>query len=242
MRYFIGVVAISLLFINNLNAGGLSTESDSTRNIDMDFSVVSQHLWRGTAQGQAPAVRPDIRVDFLDGFSISGGAVYSVDRSYDEMDLSMSYQFNDFEISFSDYYAPAAKGYEAENLFNYDEQTTDHFLDLALDYKPFNQIPFNFTMATGLWGNRFNEYKENRYSTYFETNYQVKQADYHLDFFVGVTPGEGLYNEKFSVVNMGMTFHKMFEYSQNRSFPVSASIVGNPAHKQLHVSFALAFI
>lgn len=208
----------------------------------MDISVVSQHLWRGTAKGQAPAVKPDISVNFLDGFSISGGAVYSVDRSYDEMDLSMSYQFNDFEISFSDYYAPATNGYQARNLLNYNEQSTNHFLDLAVDYKPFNQFPFNFTMATGLWGNRFNEYTENRYSTYFETNYQVEQADYLLDFFVGVTPGNGLYSEKFSVVNMGMAFHKMFEYSQDRSFPISAAIVGNPAQKQLHVSFALFFI
>jgi len=242
MKYFFLLIWISLFSINSLQAGGFDTEKKNPSSFDMDVSIVSQHLWRGTAQGQAPAVMPGLEVNVFEGLSISGGAVYSVDRSYDELDLSMSYIINDIKISLSDYYTPAKGGYGADQFFNYDKESTDHLLDLELDYQPFSNTPLGFKMATALWGNRFNQYGENRYSTYLETNYQVKQSDFHLDFFFGVTPGNGFYSEKFNVVNMGMTFHQSFEYSSEKSFPIAASIVGNPANQQLHISFALSFL
>mgnify|MGYP006282586199 CR=1 FL=1 len=242
MRYFILIITISFISLTRVSAGGLDTEKKNSSPVDMDVSVVSQHLWRGTAKGAAPAVKPGVRVNIFEGLSVAGGAVYSVDQSYDEVDLSMSYKISDIQISLSDYYSPDEGGYESSRIFNYDKESTDHYLDLELDYQPFQHMPLGFKMATALWGNRFNQYGENRYSTYLETNYQFKQSDYLLDFFFGVSPGNGFYSEEFNVVNMGMTFQKMFEYSSDKSFPIAASIVGNPARKQLHVSFALSFL
>jgi len=242
MKYFLIILWISFFPLSNVSAGGFDTEKENPSPVDMDVSLVSQHLWRGTAKGAAPAVKPGVRVNILEGFSVAGGAVYSVDQSYDEVDLSMSYKISDIQISLSDYYSPDEGGYKTNRIFNYDKESTDHYLDLELDYQPFQHTPIGFKMATALWGNRFNQYGENRYSTYLETNYQFKQSDYLLDFFFGISPGNGLYSENFNVVNMGMTFQKMFEYSSEKSFPIAASIVGNPAQKQLHVSFALSFL
>lgn len=242
MKDIVLIIAVSLFSLTHVSAGGLATEKENPSPVDMDVSVVSQHLWRGTAKGAAPAVKPGVKVNIFEGLSVAGGAVYSMDQSYDEVDLSMSYKISDIQISLSDYYSPDERGYEATRIFNYDEESTDHYVDLELDYQPFQHTPIGFKMATALWGNRFNQYGENRYSTYLETNYQFKQPDYLLDFFFGVSPGNSLYSEKFNVVNMGMTFQKMFEYSNEKSFPIAASIVGNPAQKQLHVSFALSFL
>lgn len=242
MRYILVLLGIWIFSMSAGFAGGVDSEGKRPSKVDMDVSLTSQHLWRGTAQGAAPAVKPGLKFNITDDFNITSGAVYSVDRSYDEVDVSMSYKISDFQISLSDYYAPEDNGYSSESLFNYEQQTTDHYLDLQFDYTPFRHMPLSFRMATALYGNRFNEYNENRYSTYLETNYKLQQADYWVDFFFGISPGNSFYSEKFNVVNMGMTFQKQFEYSNDQTFPIAASIVGNPARKQLHVSFSLSLL
>lgn len=75
----------------------------------------------------------------------------------------------------------------------------------------------------------------NFYSTYVELLYSLE----NFDFTLGATPFEGLYADKFAMVNAGIRYNKEMKISENLALPVYFSIVANPYSEKFYFAVGI---
>ncbi len=237
MKKLLIAIIILTVFIQDIAmAEGADKKS---KFLTYDVTISTQHLWRGFKSGTTPCLEPSIALHFTPNltFGIWGGTTY--DDSYREVDLYLSYQYKPLKITVLDYYDPAINTFYWEDVTNYDRKTTEHLLDVVVDYQ-FENNPFRLMASTIFYGNDRDEDGNQNYSTYFEVGYGLPYQSILTDFFIGVNPIGTFYYDKFSVVNLGVKATKDVKISEKYHIPITVNLSGNPAKEQLYFSVIMS--
>lgn len=218
---------------------------------ELGCDIVTSYIWRGSAVYAAMGDQNVLSPSFQPAFSLNFkglelGTWGSVDftGTYKELDLYLAYSLKGFTLTMTDYYW--ASDWIADNYFEYQGDSTSHYLEVSLGYKG-EKIPFSILVATMLYGadKQFEDPAKSNYSTYIELGYGFKISDYNLDIFLGMTPFDGMYGdgyggkEGFAIVNTGVTGSRAIQITEKFSLPVKASVIANPQGKKLFLVFGV---
>ncbi|MDR1746979.1 MAG: hypothetical protein LBR49_06890 [Tannerella sp.] len=209
-----------------------------------EFSVagdlVSSYIWRGSYCGGV-SVQPTLGFS-AGGFSLTAwGSVGFTSPDYlEEFDFTAGYSVGNLSLAITDYWF-VYRTDDPGDYFNYKAKETAHMFEGTLGY---DFGPLALSWNTFFAGNDFkvNDDGEDKraYSTYIEASAPFKVGEIDLKAELGVTPWEGLYADKFYVVNIGLTGSKEIKITDSFSFPAFAKVIFNPAAKQTHFVFGIS--
>ncbi|TSA24458.1 MAG: hypothetical protein D4R67_11750 [Bacteroidetes bacterium] len=231
-----------------------------TLNVGAD--LVSRYIWRGIDFGNSAAIQPTLSVDAF-GFSLGAWGSYafsrhtlwlndtaSVDYSYTEIDLFLSYTYKYFTLMLVDYYAPIpVDTLPGINYFNWNNRSTWHTLEVSLILNGPDRFPIQFLAATLVYGadkgkdstGAYGAGTQNNYSTYFELSYLFTVRGFGIRPFIGGIPfGSSWYGSSAGINNLGITVRKEIPVSKKFSIPVQSSLVFNPLSKKAFLVFTLS--
>ena len=230
---------------------------------DASLEIVSSYIWRGQSYGGnnitlQPAINYAITKKLTFGFWASTNFKKdyyfpdgSTTNSYQEIDLSLTYEINKFlKIQVYDYYWPTVKKVDgiSNNYFNYRNnsvQTVD--ANLLLDFSE-TWKPLKITISTLLAGNdfRYDSYGNNpkqNFTTYIELCYSFENIfekvskktfqNINLEPVIGaVLNNQAQYYaaadyNKPSFINLGIKATRELELSKHFSFPIYISYIHN---------------
>ncbi len=201
---------------------------------DVGFDFTSRYVWRGSALSNSPNLQPYLGIGYKN-FGFGAWGSYATDGNYAEIDLWVSYSIAGLNITLNDYYTEDETDYDAFYAFDYKANTTNHALELMLDYQlPIEKVPLKLTAATIFFGNDKNTNGDNNYSTYFQIAYPFEIKSYTFDLFVGATPHTSMYNGNgANVVETGIQIARDVKLSEHFTLPLSATLLANPAQENI---------
>lgn len=225
------------LFIFLLSLGGNSLkaqEAKDTSPFSFGADLVSRYIFRGLDFGNSPAIQPAFSFS-KNNFTIGAWGSYAFIASPTgiEADLYASYEF-DFGLSvgITDYYFPVEmlklnpdSSIAPVRNGTYFDYSNTHYEELNI-----SQSLGNFTLK-GNWG-----FHNMNNALYFEAGYKFKW----IDMFLGAGNKGYTTNEKFNVVNIGITASKDISITEKYAFGISSSLILNPEAEQIHLIFALS--
>ncbi|MCK5029126.1 MAG: hypothetical protein KAR57_05795 [Bacteroidales bacterium] len=228
LSFFVLAIFVSQSTFANKNIEIINT------NIKVDFR--SMHIWRGIAASYVPTIEPTFEVS-KNNSKTGIWMAQSIDGNYTELDLYFTYNYSDFSFTLYDYYCPPS--IQASNeIANYNQNNTNHTIELNLAFSGNEKIPFNVLIATMIYGDDLNsETNKNNYSTYIQVGYSAKIENSSVDLFVGISPFKSYYGETAGVVNAGLTTTKNLSLSKTKAIPVQASLITNPMKRSLFLNF-----
>lgn len=231
------VALFYLLIVYPLSAGDtLKIESS------VSADIVSRYVWRGQLLGAYPAIQPNL--DFTLGrFSIGSWASYSLSpNSSQEVDLYATFATEYISFTLFDYYYLVDFIEFSNDYFNWGKDSTTHLLEFAATLSGGDYLPLSFTASTFLYGDDFTDStkSKNYYSTYFELAYYRTIGENEFSAFIGVTPFEGYYSDKFNVVNMGISLSREIEITNKIRIPVNGSLILDPSKKNIFLVFGVS--
>ncbi len=214
-----------------------SSNNSPDINFGVDFRTMN--VWRGIATSTTPSLEPYVTFA-KNNYTMGIWAAQSIDGSYSEMDIYFNYNFHNFSFTVYDYYCPTSfSGNDEFSDFN--EYTTKHTIELDIAYHGSSNFPFQFLVATMVYGDDLNpETQNNYYSTYFELGYKTKLHQTDFQLFVGLNAFKGYYGNKFGLVNSGLTAINYLELPNNRKIPIQASLIANPMHNLYYIIFGFS--
>lgn len=202
---------------------------------EAELILYSRHAWRGEKFGTAPAFEPSVTV--ADGkFSFNVWASITTNNSYSEVDLIPSYQLKEFAVTLLDYYNPVVG--ESNSYISFGEGKNRHSVELTLDNYSVDERRFKWMIGTFFLGDKNEDTGNPYFSTYLEFKYPFTVFTIETEPLVGLTPFAGLYADRFSVVNLGLTFSKELDFKLPFTIPLSLSLTNNPYNKQSFAIFA----
>jgi hypothetical protein len=244
-------VIIVLLYLLTGPFSVITAQEKTGLKPELGCDIVSSYIWRGSAVYSAlgdqnvlsPSFQPGFSLNFK-GFELGTWGSVDFTGTYKELDYYLGYSLKGFTATFTDYYW--ASDWITDNYFEYQSDSTSHFLEASLSYKG-EKIPFSILVATMFYGadKRFEDPSKNNYSTYIEAGYTFSIQEYKLDLFLGVTPMDGLYGDGyggkdgFAVVNAGVSGSRAIEITEKFSLPVKASVIANPQAGKLFLVFGI---
>jgi hypothetical protein len=217
--------------------------------LNVSADLVSSYIWRGLPgfgiEGDysffSPCIQPTLSFG-NDHFEIGTWGSVNISGTAMEMDLFASLSYSKFSFIITDYFT---SGCEVADYFNFDNKTTSHIIEAAIEYtgekKPFLHV----LAATMIYGadKKCDNIKYNNYSTYFEFGFNFKIKENDLDLFAGMTPFDGYYGDSygglksFGVVNLGVTGNRYVQITDKFELPVSLSFITNPQYKRAFFVF-----
>ncbi len=225
--------------------------------IDFNVDVKTNHLWRGLVITDKPmvAVFSKLKLNASGSFTTGfwGGMSVSNDAdgtSYKEINYYVQYAENGFSIGLWDLFN--TRSVESPDVWNYDQNSTTHLLDLRTSYTFDESFPLRLEADMLLYGSGDAQLNddgdiEQRYSTYVEASYPlIRNSKVNLNGFVGAgfslngdthLYGDG--EQNFDLVNVGLTASKTLRFAELR-FPVSATTLWNPSQKIARVQLAVS--
>jgi len=90
-------------------------------------------------------------------------------------------------------------------------------------------------------GADFNAEGKRANSTYISAVAPFKLGGVDMSLELGVTPWEGLYADKFNLVNIDITGTKEIKVTDSFTIPAFSKVVLNPAAKETHFVFGVSF-
>ncbi len=274
MRYKSSIISLLTLFYTGVNFSQSTTTptdsitSETEKKWSATVDVFNRYLWRGQCWGGDYAVvqptleyaiTPKLSVGLwgtsngkFDYFYPDGETSY---KGYQELDLYVKYQINDFmQVQVWDYYWPTVqKVSDIDNrFFNYGSdgvKTVDAMI--CFDFSEGYKYPFNATISTLVAGNdyrydsndehpkqNFTTYLELGYSfTFFETSPNLILKNIELSPVIGaVLNNKAQYYtsgdyDKISFVNMGVKVSKGIDLGAGITMPLSLNYIHNGAQK-----------
>jgi hypothetical protein len=201
--------------------------------------LVSSYVWRGAYCGGV-SVQPALSFS-ASGFSLTAwGSVGFLSPAYvDEFDFTLGYGIGNLSLAITDYWF-AYRGEEewVPDYFNYKSDETAHMFEGTLGYD-FGPLALSWNTFFGGADFKFSD-GERAFSTYIEASAPFKVGDYGLKLELGVTPWEGLYADKFNVVNIGITGSKEIKVTESFTVPAFTKVIFNPAAKQTYFVFGIS--
>ncbi len=229
--------------------------------VEITVGIQTNLLWRGLVISDMPTVTGQLSIDLdkAKTFKIGvwGATAISNDEDnthYKEMDYFIQYANKGFSIGLADLFntrsEPVLGG---NNIFDYDQKTTKHILDLRSSYQFPNNFPLKLEADFLLYGTadailNKNSVKQ-KYSTYVEAGYPfVQNSTVNLNGFIGAAFAfdgqQGNYSlygngkNNFQVVNVGFQATKDVTVF-NHKFPIWLTTMWNPTKKYARVQFAV---
>lgn len=213
-----------------LTAANIKAQDESPVSIGAD--VVSRYVWRGTDFGGSPSIQPYIEAGFGD-FAIGAWGAYATNLpGGQEMDLYATYTVMDLvTVGVTDYYFPAdAGGYE---YFDYANDSSGHIIEAMASFNGLENLPLTAMVGYNFYGDD---------SFYLELGYSLSKLDMFLGmgngFYTIEDPGE---DDKFGIVNVGISASKDIPVTENYAIPVMASFILNPNSGGIHLVFGISF-
>ena len=220
----------------------LYSQEDNKTNVtsaNLGVDLVNRYVWRGLSFSPHPNIQPYLSINY-NGFTLGGWASYASTGQYAEIDFYLSYTKKNFTLSINDYYTENELDLAEIDHFNWNNQKTNHALEISMDYTLSNSVPLSFKAATFIYGNDKDEKGDNYYSTYLELSYpfSIKKTDFKI--FAGGTPFEGLYSTGASLTNIGLSTSKEVKLSESYSIPLSLSIISNPKVENIFMLISIS--
>ncbi|MFT4204392.1 MAG: hypothetical protein QM610_10845 [Chitinophagaceae bacterium] len=212
--------------------------------------IKSMHLWRGLAVTNSWMVGLDGGVGTRDGklkAGVWGG--YSSNGVYREFDYYATYSpVKNLTFALWDIYNYSTDAtWNNNSFFNYNADTTGHFLDLSASWTVSDKLPLNLYWATVIEGrDRTVKNDGNRYSTYVQASYPVVQNKaVDLSLLVGYSfalkPDKDsksqFYGSKDGFNNIGFVLSRNLHIGRY-VLPVSATPSWNVIGKQGNIQLA----
>ena len=209
---------------------------DKESPISIGADLVSRYVWRGTDYGGSPSIQPYIEAGF-GGFAIGAWGAYTTNLpGVQEMDVYASYTFLDdmFTVGVTDYFFPDE--FQGYKYFEFDS-LTGHVLEGMVGFNGTEDIPLSVMFAYNVWG------ADNSNSIYLELGYSFSIFDVFLGmgngFYTAVDKDNG--DDKFGLVNLGITASKEVPISDKFALPLSVSLITNPNDNLIHLVFGVSF-
>jgi hypothetical protein len=231
-----------------------------TLNVGAD--LVSRYIWRGLNFGKSPAIQPSLSVDAF-GFSLGAWGSYafsrtslwlddttSLDYSFSEIDLFLSYTYKFITVMLVDFYAPLPiDSLPGANYFHWKNKDTWHTLEVSLIFTGPERFPLQVMASTLVYGadkgkdtaGIYGAGATNNFSTYFELSYQFMVKGFGIKPFIGGIPfGSSWYGPKAGVTNVGVNVRKEIPVSRRFSIPIQSGLIFNPLSKKAYLVFTLS--
>ena len=217
-------------------------KAQNTSNFHLGLTAQSKYMWRGIEYGTSPVLFPTISYN-NNGIYIYGMGGYATDGSHQEVDLGISYTFNDVTLSINDYYYPTAVG-QSDNYFNFKGSETGHWFEGCLQYAP-QKLPIWALLSTYFAGADKNPTSgNNAWSSYAEIGgYYDFDDNNKLSLSTGAALNKSFYNDyahNFSICNIELKYSHEFAINKI-TIPVSVSYIVNPLKEKSFVTFTTAF-
>ncbi|MHC1708564.1 MAG: hypothetical protein AB9842_13725 [Bacteroidales bacterium] len=235
-------VLLPLIFVMACYASpAMAQEAESEKyTLDVNADLVSSYLWRGVVSDMKPNIQPTVAFS-TGNFEAGIWGSSNFDNTYREVDYWLSYSYKNFTLTFNDYcWSPYL---EKGKYFNWNQASTNHYLELQLDWEGPEKFPIKCTAATFVYGldKKFEDNDtmkggdlKNNYSTYLELGYPFIINHTELSVFAGGTPGEGFYADKAAVINVGVSAKKQLPITEKYSLPLTGTLIVNPKEDQVY--------
>ncbi len=224
------LLVVILFFVSSINPL-IAQEEDTESPFSLSADFVNIYVWRGMYSDKAFNIQPLLTYSFK-GFYVGSFGSTNLDASYIEFDPYIGATLGAVSLTAYDYY------WGTNDYFDYDNETTEHILDLELAYAP-EFLPLTAKASVLFYGDDKNDKAENNYSAYLELGYNFDVKGVGIAPFVGVSPYEGFYASEFAVVNMGVKASKEIKITDNFSVPIYNSIIFNPHKKEFFCVFGV---
>lgn len=223
-------ILLILLAVASVATAGAQDKVEATLGIDF----VNQYIWRGQKLGNM-SLQPTLGVSWK-GLSFSTWGSVGFDKDDDkELDLTLAYSINGFNIGVSDYWF--SKG----SYFQYKAHQTTHIWEANIGYD-FGFL--NLQWYTNFAGNDGkNRSGKRAYSSYFELKAPFRLAKLDWEACLGVVPyATDIYNANgFCVTNIGLKATKNFLIKQKYHLPVFVGLTANPRDEKVYLLCGIAF-
>jgi len=218
-----------------------SNAQENKSSIDIGADLMSRYVWRGMNLSTSAVIQPYIEYS-IGGFSLGSWSSYTLAKEpYQEVDLFMTYNFKNISLTVNDYFNPVDSLFTTNNYFNWNKSSTSHAMEAMLSVADIPNLPLTFTAGVFLYGNDRNETNKNYYSTYMELAYDFCISKNDVTVFMGITPFNGMYSDKFNLVNVGLTVSKEIVVSEKFAFPLKGSFIVNPDTENVFFVVGISF-
>ncbi len=222
--------------------------------VDVNSAVdfVSAYNWRAMDVGDSPAIQPkfnfkayNFEFEFWGSQAFASGYNYNDETvKFNEVDLVLKYNletdFGTFTPFITDFFYPC----EGKGYFNFDKgrknaagefvEQGGHWYNISLQYKGPNEFPVEF-----LFDHCF--YNDPDKSVYFELAYPFQIDNHKLKVHAGFTKGEtktyDVLEDKWAVVNLGVSLEQSIALSDSFSLPIGTALYLQPEKEQLFFVF-----
>ncbi|MDR1524511.1 MAG: hypothetical protein LBS79_04500 [Tannerella sp.] len=224
----------AMLAVAFLTTGSLAKAQEVE--VSAGGDIVSSYIWRGQYLGGV-SIQPGASVSVA-GLSLAAwGSVGYDSNDTKEFDFTIGYGTGGFSVAITDYWFNTLNANdEINNYFDYAAHTTAHIFEATLGY--------DFGPAAIVWNTNFAgaDYKadgDRAFSTYIEASAPFKLGGLDLKGEVGLTPWDGVYSDKFNIVNIGVTVGKEIRISESFSLPAFTKITFNPYAEKCYFVFGV---
>lgn len=207
------------------------TTAQETVEVTVGGDLVSSYIWRGQ-NCAGVSIQPGISLS-LKGFSLTAwGSVGFDNQETKEFDFTLGYNIGGVSLALTDYW------FDTHRYFDYSAHTTAHMFEVTAGYD-FGPLALQWnTYFAG--GDYTKEDGDRGYSTYIEASapFTLKGIDFNAE--IGCTPWEGLYSDKFNVVNIGLKASKEIKITETFTLPVFTKMTFNPYTDNAYFAFGVS--
>jgi hypothetical protein len=186
--------------------------------LDLGSDFVSSYIWRGQRVGGI-SIQPYMEYSYKGMTLGSWSSVDIQDRYNTELDFYLAYSFSGFTLTYTDYF------FDWENKSYFGDWKNNHTGEISLEYDFQEKIPFRLQWTTYV-------FNDDNFSSYAGLTWFFKSGDIDCELTTGLTPWNGIYNDKFSIVNLEFKAIKNILIG-NYELPVSGSLIFNPVKADL---------
>lgn len=206
------------------------------QDVFLNADFVSSYVWRGMKCGNA-AVQPTLGVS-MGSFTLSAWGSTEFRNENNEIDLALEYELKGLTLSVTNYFEQSEE--EPFNYFDYAAHSSGHTFELGAAYTFSEKVPLTVSWYTVFVGNDYRENNKRAWSSYCELSYPFSVKGVDLAIEAGFTPWEGMYADKFNVVNIGLSATKELKITRSFSLPISGKIIANPYENQIYFVFGIS--
>ena len=237
---FVNIVGVQAQDSAKLNNWGDQLE-ESPFGLGLDLQT--KYVWRGMemlSQNSSPVIFPSLNYTW-GGLLVYAMGGYSLNGSYTEVDLGISYSWKGFTIGVNDYYYPTIDTNE-DNYFK--GVNTGHWLEVTLAYAP-EKVPIWITTSNFFYGaDKYvdeNGKEKQAYSSYIEIGTYYDFLDNNrVSLAVGSALNKSCYNgyaKNFSICNIEGKYTYNVKVKDDWSLPLSVSYIYNPGFDKSFINF-----
>ena len=196
--------------------------------VNADF--VSSYIWRGMKNANA-SVQPTLGISWK-GFTFSAWGSTEFRNENNEIDLNLEYEYKNLTLCLYNYFVQSEE--EPFKYFNYSSHSTGHTFEVGAVYEISEKFPLSLGWYTTFAGNDFRENDKRAWSSYCVVSYPFQVKKIEMSVEAGFTPWEGMYSDKFNIVNIGLSASKEINISKSFKPSLFGKLIANPYEKEFY--------